>query len=333
MPGRPTNEPSNYFAVGKQAGKGEEASTFYFFKHLDGTGLELDEQTESVREGGNGQEVGFVYKNAISFDGDAVYNARPEAFARGAAYTLGVDSVSGGSGAATAMQIHTAVPTSTTPYLTVEQLWGDVIERGVDARYTSMVIEGEAGRPMKVTHSIITGGTPYRRNAAASALTPAREVSQPFFYPGGSYTLTNASTVKLTKFKAEVQRGLDTDIRTTSLFREDVVPLTLDTTLEGTLKYEDNKLYDQVHYLGGTTISPNALGLATGIFQAYSEFGSGTTLRFFEVNMPLVVLTGAKVNKLDPDGKTMYIDFTAMGVSNATYQFYTRTQTASTGAF
>jgi hypothetical protein len=333
VPGRPTNEPSNYFAIGKQAAKGEEATTFYFLRHLDGTNLELDTQTEAVREGGDGQEVGFVHKTAVSLDGDAIHNARPEGAARGAAHTLGADSVAAGEGLASTLQVHTAVPTSTLPYLTVEQHWGDVIERGVDAQLTSMVVEGEAGRPLKISHGIVTGGTPYRRNAAASALTPTRETGQPFFYPGGSYTITGASGAKLTKFKAEVQRGLDTDIRTTQLFREDVVGLNFDSSLEGTLKYEDATLYDKIQYLGGTTISPNALGLATGLFTAYTEFGSGTTQRFFQFSQPLVAFTGARVNKLDPDGKTMYIDFTAMGVKSATHQVYVKTQTASAGAF
>jgi hypothetical protein len=332
MPGRGSNESSNYFAVGKQTEKGAEATTFYFLRHLDGTALELDEQTEAVREGGDGQEVGFVHKTAVSLDGEMIHNARPEGAARGAAWTLGVDTVAAGSGGATPLQVHTAVPTSTIPYVTVEQRWADVIERGVDARLTSMVVEGEAGRPLKVSHGIITGGTPYRRDAAASALTPARESGQPFFFPGGSYVIDGAGNTKITKFKSTTERNVDKDIRTTELFREDVVVLNFDSNLEFTLKYEDATLYDKVHYLAGTTISPNALGLATGSFKAYSEFGAGTTQRFFELNHPLIVYTGARVNKLDPDGKTMYVDVTAMGVKGATHQVFTRIQTASSGA-
>lgn len=334
MPGRPTNEPSNYFALGKQAAKDEEATTFFFFRHLDGTGLELDEQTEAVREGGDGQEVGFVHKTAISMDGDVVANARPERAARGAAWTLGADSVSTPLAAASGVaQIHISTPTSTLPYLTAEQLFGDVIERVSNVQLTNMVVEGEAGRPLKVTHSMVAGGTPYRRNAAASALTPTRETGQPYFFPGGSYSIDGAGNSKITKFKSTVERGLDTDIRTISLFREDVVALNFDSSLEFTLKYEEKTFYDKVHYLAGTTISPNALGLATGAFQAYTEFGTGTGLRFFELNHPLIVYTGARVNKLDPDGKTMYLDVTAMGVRGATHQVFTRVQTASGGAF
>jgi hypothetical protein len=333
MPGRATNDPSNYIAVGKQSAKDTEATTFYFLKHLDGSGFDVDETIETVREGGDGQEAGFFYKSAISADGDLVQSARPEGFGRAAAYALGADSVAAGTGTATGLSIHTAIPTSTLPYLTVEQLWADVDERVSNVQLSSLVIEGEAGRPLKITNSMVAGGTPYRRNAAASALTPTRESIQPFFYPGGSYQLTNASGAKLTKFKSETQRNLDTDIRTVQLFREDVVALNFDTSVEGTLKYEDSSLYDLVHYLGGTTIDPNALGLSTGMFQAFTQFGTGTNARFLEVTHPLVVITGAKVNKLDPDGKTMYIDFSAMGGPGPTSAIYTRVQTASSAAF
>lgn len=332
MPGRATNDSDNYFAIGKQSAKDTEASTFYFFKHLDGTGLELDQTVESEREGGDGQEVGLRYKSAISMDGDAVANARPELAARLFAYALGADSVAAGVTTATALQVHTAVPTalgSAAAYLTVEQRFADNIERVSNAQITGLTIEGESGRPIKLTANLIGGGTPYRRDIA-SALTPARESGQPFFFPGGSYSIDGAANTKITKFKAAVTRGVDGDIRTTQLFREDVVALNFGTDLELTLKYEDKTLHDKIKYGAGSMVP---LNLATGAFQAYTEFGSGTTARFLEANFPVFDYTGARVNKLDPDGKTVYIDVVGMGRKTATHQFFTRVQTASSGAF
>ena len=75
------------------------------------------------------------------------------------------------------------------------------------------------------------------------------------------------------------------------------------------------------------------LALATGSFKAYTDFGAGTQLRFFELNFPVFDYTGARVNKLDPDGKTVYIDVVAMGRKTATHQVFTRVQTASSAAF
>jgi hypothetical protein len=331
--GRATNEPSNYFALAKQSDKDVDGDTFIFFRHLEGTGLELDQQVESVREGGSGQEVGFHHKTAISMDGDLVAYERPVAGAALAAWTLGAHSEAAGTGAASAVtQISTAVPTSSQPYLTAEQYWADKIERVGNVRSSGWSLEGEAGRPLKLTVNLVSGGTPWSP-PVASAQTPTRESSQPFFYPGGTYELTGASGAKLTKFKLDVKRGLDTDIRTTQLYREDVIGLAFDTSLEGTLKYEDKALYDKVNMSAADSkfLDPNALGLATGSFRAYTEFGAGTGLRFFEAGQPVVTFTGAKVNKLDPDGKTMYIDFSGMGVGNATHQIFVR-HTVPTGA-
>lgn len=331
MAGRPTNEAQNYFALGKQSAQGTEASTFFFLKHLDGTGLDLEETIESEHEGGDAQEVGLRYKSALAMDGDAITNARPEVSARFFSWTLGADAVAAGTGTATALQIHTSTPTTSLPYLTAEQYYGDKIERVSNAQITGLTVEGEAGRPLKLTANLIGGGTPYSRSTA-SALTASRETGQPFFYPGGSYTIDGAGNTKITKFSAQVNRNVDSDIRTTTLFREDVVGLNFDTQLDFTLKYEDAGLYDKIHYgASGATVVP--VPLSTGSFQAETEFGSGTQYRFVEINFPCFTYTGAKLNRLDPDGKTVYIDVTAMGIKNATHQVYCRTMTASLGAF
>lgn len=333
MSGRATNEASNYFAIGKQTAKGTEASTFYFYRHLSGTGLEMNTTTQAEREGGDGQEVGLVYKSAISMDGPGVANARPELAGRIFAYVLGADSVSApAAGASGVAQVHTAAPTSlgaSAPYLTVEQCFGDKIERVSDALVGEVTIEGEAGRPIKITSNFVGGGTPYGRDVA-SALTPARETGQPFFFPGASVVIDGAGNSKITKFKQTVRRTLDEDIRTTQLFREDVVQLNFDSDLEFTLKYEDKTLYDKIQ-LGGGSMVP--IDLATGSFKLYTEQGAGTALRFLETNVPCHRYTGARLNKLDPDGKTVFIDVTAMGVKGATHQFFSRVQTASGGAF
>jgi hypothetical protein len=332
MPGRATNDADNYFAIGKQSAKDTEATTFYFLKHLDGTGFEIDQTTQSEREGGDGQEIGLRYKSAITADGALVANARPELAARLFAWTLGADTVAAGVQTATPLQVHTAAPTalgSAAAYLTVEQRWADEVERVSNVQITSLVMEGEAGRPLKLSAQFLGGGTPYVR-PLASALTPTRESGQPLFFPGASVTIDGSANTKITKYKATISRGVDGDIRTTQLFREDVVALNFGTDLEYTLKYEDRTLHNKIKMGGGTMVP---LNLATGSFQIYSEQGAGTTQRFVEANFPVYDYTGARVNKLDPDGKTVYIDVVAAGRKTATHQFFTRVQTASAGAY
>lgn len=336
-PGRPTNEPSNYFAIGKQTARGTEASTFYFLKHLDGTGTNPDKQIESVREGGDGQEVGLRYVTAVSVDGDAVANARSEVAGRFLTYVLGADAATlplAASASGLAQQ-HIITPTSTLPYLTVDQRWADQVERQTDVKVTGLTIDGEAGRPLKLTANLITGGTAYQRDTA-SALTPSRESGQPFFFPGASAVIDGSANTAITKFSAQVQRGVDADIRTTALTRDDVIELNMDTQIDFTLKYEDRTLYQKVYYgSGGSQINPDAIaGIATGAFKIFSGFNlAGATERFVELNFPTYDIVAARVNRLDPDGKTMYIDVSAMGKKGATHQFFARVQTASGGAF
>ncbi len=339
MPGRATNEPTNYFAFGFQSSQTAEATTFNFLRHLDGTGADIDEQIESVREGGDGQEVGLRYKTAITFDGAMVVNDRPEIGARLWAAALGCDIAVATSGAASGasgiLNEHTAVPTAGLPYMTVDQFFGDVIERGIGAQITGLTAEFEQGRPLKLTAEFMTGGSSYRR-PVASALTATRETGQPFMYPGASVVVEgNAASgvnTKMTKGKFTISRNLDGDIRTTGLNREDVVGQTFDAQVEATIKYESaSSWYDPIHYqLGGSQIP---FDLATGAMRITSRFGSGTQVREQTIGMNLINWTQARVNKLDPEGKTMYIDVAGMGIRSATHQIYARTTVASTAAF
>lgn len=339
MPGRSTNEPGNYIAFGFQSSQTAEATTFNFLRHLDGSGFDIDEQIESVREGGDGQEVGLRYKTGITFDGSMVSNARPEISARLDAAALGSDSAGALPGPASTASgianLHTARPTSGLPYMTVDQLWADVVERGIGAQITGMTVEFEQGRPLKVTHEFMTGGSSYRR-PTASALTPTRETGQPFMYPGASLVFEGAgasgANTKMTKGKITLNRNLDGDIRTLGLNREDVVGQTFDVQVEGTLKYESaSTLYDPVHYnVGGSQIP---FDLATGAFRIAARFGTGTQVREKVYGVGQFHYTQARVNKLDPEGKTMFIDFAGMGYKGATDQMYAQTVVASAAAF
>lgn len=332
MPGRSTNEPANYYAVGKQSAKDVEASTFTFFRHLDGTGFEIAEQTESVREGGDGQEVGLRFKTAIDADGQGVCYARPDTSAKLDAWALGADSVGIHPDMPTVatgmLQEHTAVPTSTLPYLTVEQFWADQVERVTNAQITTLTVEWEQGRPLRVTHEFVSGGSAY---VPTQTLSPTRESGQPFMYPGATVVIDGAGNSKMTRGRLTIRRNVDTEIRTTGLSREDVVAQNFDVELEGTLKFESaTSLYSKAHYAGGTQIP---FDLATGSFRLISQFGSGTTMRRKEYGVNQFHYTAARVNKLDPEGRTMYIDFTGVGYKAATHQVYAKTWTASGGAF
>ena len=310
MAGRPTNEPNNYLALGFQSAKDTEATTFEFIKHLDGSGFDTEPDVQYEREGGDGQESGLAYIKSIRTSGAAVANSRAVIAGKAAAAIGGADSAS--ILASGALNFHRQIPTSTQKYLTVEQRSADEVERTTNAKFTQVEITAEAGRPYRVDAQFVSGGSTYAR-PVASALTPTRESVPPHYYHGASHVLVigGASVVPITKWKATIKRGVDNDIQTTGLNPEDAIELNFECDLDGTFRYEDRNAYAQVKYAGGTQVP---FDLATGNFNAFSANGSWSD----RLCMPLLDIVDAKVNRLDPDGKTMYVDFVAHTRKSAT---------------
>lgn len=334
QPGKATNDPTAYFAFAKQSAKGTAGTTFYFTRHGDGTSMDVEKEIESVREGGDGQEVGFRYVRMIKNDGNLAALARVGLTARIFAACIGGDTV--GSAAVPSLARHTTALTASLPYFTIDQRFSDEIERGIDVVFTGFELSGEAGKPWELTAKFIGGGSVFQRDIA-STLTPARELGKPIYYPFGSYVLDGFASyaADLTKIKVSVDRNVDDGIQTTGLTRDDVIPLNLDVSVDATAKYTSRDFYQKVKYNGGSTILQD---LATGsidltmlqnVYITGSQVGSGAV----RVQMPLIEWQDATVNKLDPDGKTVYIDLVGMSVKGSTYPIITQVDTTDLTAY
>lgn len=340
-PGRSTAEFNGYIAWAVQSAKNVEGTTFYFAKHLNGSGYDVENETSNERVGGSGKQIGLVYKTAIKADGAIMTYGWIDGFARLITAALGQD-VATRRAATGASQLteHLVTPTTggTLPYLTVDQNWADETERVTNCLLSDLKIEGEAGKPVKLSAQFISGGTPYVRNAAISPIV--RESGPPLMIPGASALWTTfsteggeaAETAEITKWSLEVKNTLDDAIRTLSLFREDVVWNTVDFNFDCTIKYVNRVAWNQIHYGGGTQVP---VAVPTGTFQFFSygpELG-GTSLRA-GLTMPNLLIGNSKVNRLDPDGKTMYMDFTAFGVGGqATYSMFAQLFTGATQSY
>jgi hypothetical protein len=319
-PGKATNEAANYFAFAKQTNKATDGSTFFFTKHLDGSGYDSDQEIESVKEGGDGQSVGLRYKTMVKADPQLVSIARQNVAARLWDGILGSDSIATAGVASLAR--HTAVPVSSLAYFTVEQRHADNLERSTANVFTSLTVEGEAGKPWRYTAAMVGGGTMTYRDVA-SALTPTRETGGPAYFAYGSYVFDAAGSygADVTKWKVEVSRGVDDAIQTTGLNRDDVIALALDVNVDATLKYTSKDFYRKVIYGGGSTVP---VDLATGSLKLQRNVSIATLgeVAVAEINVPLLQWTDAKVNKLDPDGKTVYLDVVGMDIKSATHQIF-----------
>lgn len=201
-------------------------------------------------------------------------------------------------------------------YLTAEQLWADALERTSNIQITQLSITAEAGRPVKAAAQFLSAGTAYEK-AVGSGMTPARETGDPFFFPYASVYRDGAGSSKVTKFEIVIRRRVDDGIQTNTLYREDVVPLAFEVDVNWTEKYEDRALYRKVYYGGGSQVP---LDIATTSFGFYSAEGS----TFMQIETPQLHFIGAKPNRLDPDGKTMYVDMAAMSYKGATHSIWAK---------
>lgn len=345
LPGRTTNDPSNYFAVGVQSGKDVEASTFYFLKHMDGTGFDVEPDIASERLGGGGREVGLRYKTGIKADGQLVSYGWPDGTGRMLAWAglVDVPSVLIATTAGNNLVNHFLHSGGTVlPYLTTEQAWADETERTSNCVVTDLKIEGQAGKPIKFTEQFISAGTP---RIPSTTLSPTREAGGPYMESGASAIVevfdgtpgegggpVNATSAELTKWSVGIKNTVDDAIRTLGLQRADVTYENVDYDLDGTLRYTDKAIWQQIQFNGGQLANHNFLATGNFVFFTRPLFESQAS-QPMEIQMPGAEFSAAKVNRLDPDGKTMYLDFTAMNIAGPTWSLFANVVTRATGSY
>ena len=306
-----SNDPRNYLALAKQSAQGSEASSnFKFVKYLSG-GLAPEFETEAVYEGGDGQDVGLVYKKSINVGGEFDVFARPDTFAYLAAWAMG-SGVTPPSTGGVASHIYT--PNATVPFLTVEQAFGggNTIDRAIDCIAAGFKIDAEAGAPWKITVPLVAGGSYYHRNGSASALSATLESGDPAQYQGGAYLITGATSLDVRSWTLDFSRNVDTDLFTVGLNRRTVVPLTRNLTLGMQVIMQDENLYRTILYNGGTQVD---VPLASGAFHAERAL---TSSQLLAADVPNLKWTGVQVNRLEPDGQTVILDVAAQAVKQGT---------------
>jgi hypothetical protein len=307
-----TNDPRNYFALAKQTSAEAEATTgFKFVKYLNGTALDIAIDSQSIYEGGDGMDQGLIYRQHTKPDGQIQAYVRPDMWTYLSAWTLGSAAAVG-----TSAEVGTSVyvPNSTSLYLTVEAAWGggNQADRVISALLTGMTVEGQSGEPWKVTVPFIGGGTPYYRDGAASGLAPTLETGDPAMYAGGAYLLNGATEVDVMQWTYNYTRNVDDNLFTTSTFRRKVVPLSRSVSLEMQIIWQNQAYYKQIQYGGGSYVPAF---LATGSFHAERQLVGS---QLIAIDVPNLRFTNVSVNRLNPDGETVVLDVSAMGIRAGT---------------
>lgn len=226
------------------------------------------------------------------------------------AWALG-SAISVGTSVAVGTSIFT--PNATQRFLTVEGAWGggNQIDRVMSALLTGFQVEGNAGEPWKVTTPYVGGGTPYYRDGAASALSPVLETGDPAMYAGGAYLIGGATEIDILQWNYNFARNVDDGLFTTSQFRRKVVPLSYTVSLDMQVILQTQAYYKNFEYGGGSMV-PNTL--ATTAFHAERQLVGSQLLA---IDVPYLRVTNVNVNRFNPDGETVVLDISAMGVKSA----------------
>lgn len=308
--GYSSSDPRNYVALGDQANAETEATEFKFIKYLSGTDVSPELTTQSVFEGGDGQTQGLHYRQNTKNDGQLVAYARPDMFTYLSAWTLG-SAISVGTSVGVGTSIFT--PNATQRFLTIEGAWGggNQIDRVMSSLLTGFQVEAVNQEPWKITTPYIGGGTPYYRDGAASALSPLFETGDPALYAGGAYLIGGATEVDILQWTYNFQRNVDDNLFTNSQFRRKVVPLSYMVSLDMQVILQTQAYYKNFIYGGGSMV-PNTL--ATTSFHAERQLIGSQLLA---IDVPYLRITDVSANRFSPDGETVVLDISAMGVKSA----------------
>lgn len=307
-------DPNAYFAIAMQAAKGTPQATatkFRFAKYLSGTNITPAITAQDIREGGDGLDYGFTYKQQQKVTGQLVFNARPELLGQILQLVPGMATWDGASAPA----LHTfSTLGASHGWATIELAHpGTLMLQTIsDVRLTGLTLEAMAGEPLKLTAPFI-GIT---QNASSAGIAPTYITEAPFlYYNTPSYQLDGAADSTIESWKFDLKLGVE-ELIAQAVTLDEAVVQNRDVDFECVRRIEDRVLWGKV-YTGAGGLPTTSV--ATGSFRGIVTYGAaGVGLRNLDVFTPLLSYRGAELTELDPDGKTIRQTITAQALKGAT---------------
>lgn len=299
----PASSSNSYFAVGKQPAKGTPATTWKYGRYLSGADIEQEQKAVYEREGGDGLFVARGYKEAHEATAKLPVYARPDIAAALLAWHMGADTVSG-----TGPYSHAITYGSAAAWVSAERSKaGQLIERIVDSKIIGLGISCEAGKRVKIDADFL-GCVPSRQT---SPLTPTPESEDAFRMISGAFTVdSGANNADITGYDIKSKYDID-PVQTTALTLGDIVEVAVNIDVDIKLKWANQDLYNKVYY-GGAAGTAIVEALYGGNFIADHTYGAGASQRELKLDLPNLIIAAAKVDSLDPDGKTMNLSVAAI---------------------
>lgn len=323
-------DPNAFVAVGMQSALGTPQATagkFRFAKYLSGTSADADITAVDLREGGDGLDFGFTYKQKQAVRGSLVMNARPEITGQLLSMALGGATWDAASGPANHVfhTGHASFPWST---ILAQQPGSAMSYLISDGRYTGFTLDAVGGQPWKFTYPFIG----INLGASMAALTPTYYGDDPWLYHSSpSYIVDGVADPHITEFHITAAYGVD-ESQTQSVLLDDIPVLNRDLNLTFTRRFEDPNLWQKVYFGASGNVIPTT-AIATGSFRGAVSYGAGATLRTLDVNANLISYRTNTISGLDPDGKTVYQQVTAKILKGATYALFVKLANAHASAY
>ena len=310
-----SGDPQAFVAVGMQSALGSPQVTptkLRFLKYLSGTNVSPEISVTDLREGGDGLDYGFTYKDKQVVRGQLVFNARPEAAGQVLEIALGGATWDGASGPA-AHTFHTGHASFPWATLFVQHPGSALPHFVSDVRFSGVTIDGIPGAPWKFTVPFIG----INHGASFAGLTPTYYGDEPFLYHGNpTFVLDGNADTDIAAFQIAIGYGVD-ELQTQAINLDElpVMNRTIDVSI--TRRFESPAQWQHVYYGASANVSPT-YAVATGAFRVDSLYGSGVGLRSAQIQVPLLSYRGNVLTELDPDGKTVMETMSARALKGAT---------------
>jgi hypothetical protein len=315
MPNFSSADPNAYLHLALQSAQGTPNSTvgkFRFIKYSAGNTFNVEANVVDMREGGDGLDFGYSYKQRLGVSGSLVFNARPETLGQLLAIIPGGATWDGASAPAnhTFHSNHASFPYST---IAIGHPGTDLIHLFSDVRFTGLTLEGNAGEPLKVT-------APWRGvfMGASHGLTPmipSVMSEEPFLYHmGPSYLLDGTPDSTIESWSLGITLGTE-DLQAQSVTLDDIVIQNRDYEFTITRRYQNATLWKKIAYGGG--VAPT-VSVATGAFRAVNQNNQAAALqRYLQIDLGLLSYRNDALAELNPDGVTVRETITAKPLKTA----------------
>lgn len=297
-----------------------------FAKYMSGTRFGVEPEVTFLREGGDGQDFGYSFKNRQKSSGQLVFNARPEILGQLLQLLPGGATWDGGSAPAlhTFHSGHASYPWST---IVTQHPGSDIGHLLSDVRFTGITFEYESGQPVKITAPFIA----LSHGASIGAFTASYDTrEEPFLYHHSpTFVLDSSGDTAISRVMIEHTFNVE-ELQAQSVELDDAVVQNKDTTIEITRRYEDATLWKKVAM--GAGVSPT-ISVPTSSLRVNQQYFSGGSIRQLDMNAKLIAWETADIGELNPDGVTVNDVYAGKILKGATHAIFAQLKNLHASAY